>query len=40
MALPKKGEILQMDLIIYTTLALVDALLIFIWFKILKKYGG
>lgn len=29
-----------MNLIIYTVLSLVDGALVFIWVKILKKYGG
>lgn len=29
-----------MNLVVYTILALVDASIVFIWFKVLKKYGG
>jgi len=29
-----------MDLIVYSILSLVDGLLVFVWIKILKKYGG
>ncbi|AUG58673.1 hypothetical protein HVS_14060 [Acetivibrio saccincola] len=29
-----------MNLIVYTILSLLDGVLVFLWIKVLKKYGG